>query len=59
MTNRIEVDDRVEIEAGDEKGGWGIVRLIDRDHYHVGMYGDNSSDIRVFQRNELRKPRKK
>lgn len=52
---KVRPGDRVEILAGDEKGSWGIVQLIQGDEYHVALYA--SDDIRVYKRRELRKNR--
>lgn len=56
----IAIGDRVEIRAGDERGGWGIVRDVPATapdgRYHVGLY-DSRSDVRVYDRNELVRPR--
>lgn len=59
MSVHIRVGDRVDIKAGDEAGGWGIVKLIlDRDpkpEYHVGLYA-SETDYRVYHRDELSRP---
>jgi ribosomal protein L24 len=52
----VALGDRVDIKAGDERGGWGIVRYIDEDHFHVGLYG-STSDVRVYERSEITRPR--
>ena len=58
----VQIGDRVNITAGDERGGWGIVHNI-RDasstlptEYHVQMFAD-PRDVRVFERHEISKPR--
>lgn len=48
--------DRVEIIAGDECGGWGIVRQVLGGDVHVALYG-SATDVRVYERREVRKPR--
>lgn len=48
--------DRVTILAGDEKGSWGVVKLIVHGIYHVGVA--NGPDWRIFERSEIRKSRK-
>lgn len=55
-THRVVRGDRVDIVAGEENGGWGIVRQVIGDQYHVGMYG-STIDVRLFERSEIRKPR--
>lgn len=53
--------DRVWILAGDERGSYGVVVLAREGWYHVGLHTldpDARSDIRIYARNELRKPRK-
>lgn len=46
-------DTRVDILAGDEKGGWGLVVGDSIDgNFRVAMYGSRS-DVRVFDRGEL------
>jgi ribosomal protein L24 len=46
--------DRVNIEAGDERGSWGVVRLVDQDGlYHVAQADGN--DVRVYERDEITK----
>ncbi|MEW9530669.1 KOW motif-containing protein [Microbispora sp. NPDC049125] len=57
MGAKINVGDEVYILAGDEKGSWGIVEMIDEDGcYHVQHAGGGAALI--FDRNEIRKPRK-
>ncbi len=53
---KINNGDRVYILAGDERGSWGIVKLISHGIYHVGIAGSDT-DVRVYERNEIRKPR--
>ncbi len=55
-THKVVGGDRVEITAGDEIGGWGIVHQVVGDDYHVGMYGSHF-DVRLFERSEIRKSR--
>jgi hypothetical protein len=55
MAVRVDVNDRVEIKAGDERGGWGIVKLVRGDEYHIALY--NGSDVRLYSRDEITKPR--
>jgi ribosomal protein L24 len=57
MTRGIAIGDRVTIKAGDEKGQWGIVRMVLADEYHVAIAG--GSDVRVYERSEISKPRKR
>jgi hypothetical protein len=46
--------DRVNIEAGDERGSWGVVRLVDQDGlYHVAQA--DGDDTRVYERDEITK----
>jgi hypothetical protein len=46
--------DRVNIEAGDHQGSWGIVKLIDQDGlFHVAPC--DGPDHRVYQRDEITK----
>lgn len=53
---RVNVGDRVGIKVGDEKGGWGIIKLILDGEYHISMYGSDT-DVRLFSREEFSKPR--
>lgn len=43
---------RVDILAGDEKGGWGTFIGLDGDAYHVAPYG--GSDLRIYDVSEIR-----
>lgn len=56
MPNKIAEGDKVFIKAGDEKGSWGIVKLISGDEYHVGVAGEDMA--RTYDRKELTLPRK-
>jgi hypothetical protein len=56
-TSRVGGGDRVDITAGDECGGWGTVRQVVGEDYHVALYGSDH-DIRVYTRSEIRKPRR-
>lgn len=53
---KIAVGDQVGIKAGDEKGQWGVVKLILNGEYHVAVA--SGSDVRVYDRNEISKSRK-
>jgi hypothetical protein len=55
-SHKIVGGDRVDILAGDERGAWGIVSRVTGGHYHVRLYA-SESDVRVYTRSELRKPR--
>ena len=39
-------------------GDWGIIRLVEGDIYHIGMFGDTKSS-QVFERSEFTVTRKK
>ncbi len=54
---KVNVGDRVEILAGDERGSWGIVKMIIGDEYHVAHAGAEVA-ARVYTRSEIRKSRK-
>lgn len=54
----VNINDRVEIKVGDEKGSWGIVYNIRNGFYHVGIAGDITG-IRIYERSEIRKSMKK
>jgi hypothetical protein len=50
---QLAIDERVEIAAGDERGGWGIVRkVVSSEEIHVAVYG---GETRVYERRELRR----
>jgi hypothetical protein len=55
-SNKLVGGDRVDVLAGDERGGWGIVSHVAGSHFHVRLYG-SESDVRVYTRSELRKRR--
>ena len=52
---KVQTGDRVEILAGDERGGWGVVSVIRGGNYHVRPYG--GTDERIYERSEIRKKR--
>lgn len=56
MTIKVNVEDVVNIQTGDEKGRWGIVKKIAGDEYHVATYG--GTDVKVYGRREITKSRK-
>lgn len=53
---KIAEGDRVNIKIGDERGSWGIVRLIAYGDYHVAIADGN--DVRTYDRTEISKVRK-
>jgi hypothetical protein len=53
-TSKLGIGDRVDIKAGDERGGWGSVERIDGRTIHVGLYGSRT-DVREYDRSEVRK----
>lgn len=52
---RVFKGDRVTILQGDEKGSWGIVRLVAYGSYHVAIADGNL--VCEYDRNEIRKSR--
>lgn len=53
MSKPLAPGDRVTLLAGDERGGWGVVKLITSpEEIHVSVYGGES---RAFERRELRR----
>jgi hypothetical protein len=55
MPVNIDIGDKVLLLSGDEKGSWGVVRLILHGEFHVSPA--NGTDVRVYGRDEIRKPR--
>ncbi len=51
--NSIKEGDKVDINAGDEKGSWGIVKTIINGEYHIGIAGDTNT--RVYNKSEISK----
>lgn len=58
---KLKYGDQVRILAGDERGSYGVVVVVQDDEYHVALHTVDptlrTSDVRVFDRDELRKPR--
>lgn len=58
MGRQLSKGERVQILAGDERGGWGtVVSYLGENSYEIAVYG-STTDVRLFERSELRKPRK-
>jgi ribosomal protein L24 len=60
MAAKLTRGDKVYVLVGDESGAYGVVVLVSDDEYHIGMHALNpetATDVRVFSRDELRKPR--
>lgn len=49
--------DRVDVKVGDERGSWGVVRLVRGGFYHVAIA--DGTDTRVYERSEIRKPKER
>lgn len=60
---KLKYGDQVRILAGDERGSYGVVVVVvvQDDEYHVALHTVDptlrTSDVRVYGRGELRKPR--